>query len=231
MHRVETAYRAECLAWAAAACGGGAADWFLEPHAASPAAAAAARGRVVFAAVEGITGGGVGCPLAPAAAAGAPPVPHVLVVDASFMDGHFNVVLVCNVVAEEGAAAAAVDACPVRPGCYAVIIDSLWPKCKAAWKYAGVVDAARLAVASVVRPAPAGAAAAAADAAAAGGGGGGAGAAAAAGVGVAPAPPPIIEACPQCRGPLWPLPGLEGGGGVHMHVLPSRYEGSTLPGF
>ncbi len=83
-------------------------------------------------------------------------------------------------------------------------------------------DAAELARAAIHGGDPAGASTSASS--------GGAGDAAAPAPGTSEAVAGLV-ACPQCQGPLWRLEGLEGGGGVHLHITGARYPGSTIPGF
>lgn len=217
VHRIETEFRRESTLYSAETGiePGARAEWFLEVHPES-AAAAGAPIRVDFPAVDGMRLAGVGLPLS----VPAPALPPILVVDASVLDGHYNLMVMVEVVEAteplEGGDLPSGLASPVLPGRYCLFVDSLWPKCKAVWKYG---DAAELARAAIHGGDPAGASTS-----------GGAGDAAAPAPGTSEAVAGLV-ACPQCQGPLWRLEGLEGGGGVHLHITGARYPGSTIPGF
>jgi hypothetical protein len=88
--------------------------------------------RVDFPAVDGMRLAGVGLPLS----VPAPALPPILVVDASVLDGHYNLMVMVEVVeaAEPLEGGDLPLASPVLPGRYCLFVDSLWPKCKAVWK-------------------------------------------------------------------------------------------------
>ena len=90
--------------------------------------------RVDFPAVDGMRLAGVGLPLS----VPAPALPPILVVDASVLDGHYNLMVMVEVVEAteplEGGDLPSGLASPVLPGRYCLFVESLWPKCKAVWK-------------------------------------------------------------------------------------------------
>jgi hypothetical protein len=155
-------------------------------------------------------------------------LPPILILDASLLDAHFNVLLAVEVVPAPASAAVQSGAekakevardtlPPLMPGCYVVVIESLPAKCKSLWKYAGPAAvafaalhgvpmehtrAAALSAEQPRRPLPAIHAAPSPSVAAGQSGGS--------------SPRVMVETCPQCRGPVWRA--ASGGPGLHLHV-------------